>query len=743
MAFARIPPPLALPALALAASQALWAQTIPAMPEPVTGPARSAAAPQTPAAPPPLGDGPASPTQKITVTGQMHAGPLRVGGFAGNALSRTPIAASVLTESKLRDAGARGVADLTRLDASLSDAYNAEGYWGTLSVRGFSLDGRFNTRRDGLPVNGETVISLANKAAIELLKGASGIQAGTSAPGGLINHVVKRPTGSVHSATLQLRDASSMAASVDLGHRFGPDREWGLRVNAQSEQLRPLVRDAEGSRHALALAGDWQWTRDTLIEVETESSRQSQPSVPGYSLLGNRLPAASSVDARVNLNNQAWTQPVVFAGQTSSVRVKHTLPSQWQWVVHAMTQRLRNDDRVAFPYGCSAENTFDRYCSDGRFDLYDFRSDRERRTSDAVDFSANGIVRSGSIDHQVSAGVLSTRFKSRFERQAFNGAGVGHVDGSVQVPAAPALTDENTLRDERSLEVSLRDAIGLSPTTRLWLGLRHSQLKRNSVRTDGSRGTNYEQSFTTPWVALSHQITPRTMAYASAGQGIESDVAPNRARYTNAGQALPALRSRQVEVGVKHDGATLDATAAAFRITRPQASDLGPCDEANSCTRQMDGDARHLGVEGMVSWRFENLTIHTSAMVVQAKRQGAADAAQNGLRPVNVPAKTFRALAAYDVPGLAGLTLQAGLVYEGDRMVLPDNSLRAPGWTRWDLLARWQQVVSRHTTLTWRLGVDNATNTQAWKETPYQFGHAYLFPMAPRSWRASVQWDLN
>lgn len=75
----------------------------------------------------------------------------------------------------------------------MSDAYNTEGYWDNLTVRGFVIDNRFNYRRDGLPINAETSIPLDNKAQIEVLKGTSGLQAGTSAPGGLVNYVVKRP----------------------------------------------------------------------------------------------------------------------------------------------------------------------------------------------------------------------------------------------------------------------------------------------------------------------------------------------------------------------------------------------------------------------------------------------------------------------------------------------------------------------------------------------------------------------
>jgi iron complex outermembrane receptor protein len=61
-------------------------------------------------------------------------------------------------------------------------------------MRGFTLDNRFNYRRDGLPISAETSLPLDNKERIEILKGTSGIQAGTSAPGGLVNYVIKRPT---------------------------------------------------------------------------------------------------------------------------------------------------------------------------------------------------------------------------------------------------------------------------------------------------------------------------------------------------------------------------------------------------------------------------------------------------------------------------------------------------------------------------------------------------------------------
>jgi iron complex outermembrane receptor protein len=224
---------------------------------------------------------------------------------------------------------------------------------------------------------------------------------------------------------------------------------------------------------------------------------------------------------------------------------------------------------------------------------------------------------------------------------------------------------------------------------------------------------------------------------------VESEVVPNLPGvYTNAGQPLAALKSRQAEIGLKHGGTSVDASAALFDIDRPATADR--CDAGSGlCTRVTDGSARHRGAELLLSWRAAPAwQLHGSAMWLDAERRGAVeDAALNGLRPTNVAARTGRLQAVHQPAGVPGLSLLASLVYEGNRMVLPDNSVRIPGWTRLDLGARYLQTVGS-TSLTWRLGLDNATDKRAWKEAPYQYGHAYLFPMAPRTWRVGLQADI-
>ncbi len=688
---------------------------------------------------------PSSQLAPVTVIGRTVP-TASVGGWGDIPLAKTPLQASIFTTEQLRDSGATRLADLVSADPAVGDAYNSEGYWDFLTVRGYVLDNRFNYRRDGLPINAETSIPIDNKTRIEILKGMSGMQAGTSAPGGLVNYVVKRPLDApLRSASLEWRQAGSVTGAIDLSQRFGPDNAFGVRINAAAARLDPMVRNARGERQLAALAADWRVSADTLLEAEVEWSHRSQPSQAAFSMLGNRVPDPG--DPGVNLNNQPWSLPVVLDATTASLRWQQKLGTDWKFIAHAATQQLRTDDRLAFPFGCTdTDGTYyaDRYCPNGNYDLYDFRSENERRRTDSIDLSLQGKLQTGAIGHTLTAGVLQSRVRNRFQQQAYNYVGSGNVDGSVITPPDPTLTDENTNRDERSTELYLRDAIAINERLTAWLGLRQTRLARASVRTDGSRPTDYTQSFTTPWLALGYAFAPDQLVYASWGRGAESSVVTNRARYTNAGEVFTA-RSRQTEIGLKGASDAFEWTLTGFDIQRPQLADFGSCDVDASCTSRLDGTAHHRGVEATLAWRRDAWLLRAGTQWLRARREGSEVAANNGLVPTNVAERTLRLQAGYDVSALPGLNLQATLRHESQRMVLPDNSASIPGYGVVDAAMRYETrngAGAGGTRWTWRAGIDNLLDKRAWRESPYQFSHAYLYPLAPRTLRLSVQADL-
>ena len=687
-------------------------------------------------------------SESITVTGRTLA-PGAIAGFGDHAAARTPLQSFTVGQGLLLDQGVDRLAGLTRLDAAIGDAYNAEGYWSMLSVRGYALDNRFNYRRDGLPINAETALALDNKERIEVLEGTSGIQAGTSAPGGLVNLVVKRPAGRLRHALLQWREPGSLLAAVDFGERLGRDGALGLRVNLAAEHLDPMVRNTRGRRSLAALALDWKAAPDTLLQFEIERSVQRQPSVVGYSMLGDRVPAASPLDPRHNLNEQPWRQDVVLAGSTASLRWQQRLAPDWRLSLHALRQQLGSDDRTAFPYGVYDAATYacpqwcDRFAPDGSFTYWQFVSDGERRRSDALQAQLAGRLATGALAHEIEAGVLRSSYRGRFGDQLFDIVGTGNIRGTLDTPPASGAPDAGTDRDERSTEWFVRDAMRLGDDWQLWAGLRHTRLERRSIRTrpdaDGSlQASAYTRNATTPWLALALQLAPRTMLYASWGRGLEADVAPSLPRYANAGASL-ALASRQYEIGLKHGDEAVEAALTLFDIDRGVTADLGSCDGAGTCRRVADGSDRHRGVESVWQGRQGAWGWRASAMWLDARRRGSVQPGVDGQRPTNVPRATLRLAGEYRPAALPGLALQALWAAESDRVVLPyDQSVRIPGWSRLDLGARWRTAWAG-TSLTWRIGVDNALDRRAWKESPYQFGHVYLYPLAPRSWRASVE----
>ncbi|WP_432731572.1 TonB-dependent siderophore receptor [Variovorax sp. W6] len=672
---------------------------------------------------------------EITVSEGTAAPQADVSGFGDVPLRELPISATVIDSQQLQASGARRLADLTQFDSSVTDAYNSAGYWDYLTVRGFVLDNRFNYRREGLPISAETSIPLDNKERVEILRGTSGIQAGTSAPGGLVNYVVKRPTEQdLRTVRIETTSRGSVLGAVDLGGRFGENRQFGYRLNVASENLKPLTHNLDGNRNLFSLAADWRITRDSVLEFEIEQSRKTQPSQNGYSLLGSVLPAP--VDPRMNLNNQPWSQPSVFKALTGTVRFSQALNADWRWSAQIGQQRLKTDDRLAYAFGCGAEGNYDRYCSDGTFDVYDFRSENERRTQTAGSINLKGNVTTGSVRHELGFGLLQSRVRNRFDNQAYNYAGTGNIWGTAIVPPAPDATTPQTNRDERSTEFSVQDAIRWNDRFTTWLGARHTRLDRSSIGNDGSNPTGYKQSVTTPWIAASYAIQPGLLAYASWGRGVESQVVPNRiSQYSNAGQALPALRSRQWELGIKGGNDAFNWQLAWFDISRP-LTNMDLC--SGLCEVRNDGKAVHRGLEAGAQWSQGPWRIGGGVTLIDAKRRGStANPALNGQSPTNVPKQVLRAQTAYRFASVPGLEVAGQLSYEGRRNVLPDGSITLPSWTRVDAVLRYDTKL-RGANASWTLSVDNLFDRRYWKESPYQFGHVYLLPGAPRTLRLGL-----
>jgi iron complex outermembrane receptor protein len=482
---------------------------------------------------------------------------------------------------------------------------------------------------------------------------------------------------------------------------------------------------------------DWRLTPDSRLEWEIERSERQQFGVNGYSLWEGATGLPPVVDSKTNLSRQSWSVPAFFGATTGSIRFKQTFGQGWLWSTQYGAQHLRTDDRLSFAFGCGGN--CDRFYADGSFDVYDYRSENERRLTDALQTSLTGKMQVAGLSHNLTFSALRSRQLDRLQaKQLYSYAGTSAANGSAVPVQVLDQTYPNVNRSEYSTEFSLTDRIELFAKTSAWFGLRHTQSDRSTVSLDSANGNPKSQKagFTTPWLALSHEYNNGSTAYASYGEGVELFAAPNNANYANAGQFLGVQRSKQVELGAKGKiGKSLGWNTALFHIERPAAYDyVGE--------RVVDGTQTHKGLEVGLEWRHQQWLLVGQAQWLDARLSNAMlNTALNGSKPLNVPALTLRAQAQYRFADLPGLRASLRLSHEGSRQVTEDGRIQLPSWTTADLAAHYDSRI-KGTATQWTLAIDNLADRHYWRESPKQFAHYYLYPGAPRTLRLGVRFSL-
>jgi iron complex outermembrane receptor protein len=693
--------------------------------------------------------------EAITVIGktapQLDVETAEVTGF-GAPLAKSPISVTVLSVDLLTASGVQTLSQAIKLDASLADSYNTTGYIESLSIRGFLLDQSGNFSRNGLATSNIAPIALESMERIEVLKGVAGLQSGISAPGGLVNYVAKQPIKEPFTrATLGADGRGGAKIQLDVNQKLGA---IGVRLNLVDESLHPQFDDANGSRQLLSLALATELDSATSVLADFSYHRKSQPSVPGLGLLdsngdgvGDMLPGG--INPRLNLNNQVWSQPFQGGSTTAEVAIKHRLAADWSARLAVNTQRIRLDDRLAFPDGCSSAPSYvyPGLCANGDVDIYDYRSDGERRTLSSWDARLDGKFKALGLQHATQLGLnWRTANADLAPMQAYNWVGITNIYAPVALPADPSLTSLNTDSRERAVAGYATLTSDLSPGVQSFVGARMTRLNRSSERSDGTRAVSFEQTVTTPWAGLAWSPGPSTTIYVSWGQGVELEAVPNRPdRFANSGQVLPALKSEQTEIGLKWQAnPRLLLTAVAFSVDKPYADDVPAADPAALPTQVAGAKtARHRGIELSAAGRLDAvLSLQASLMALDAKYTEAVDQTLVEQRVTNLPRLKASLFADYRLAALPGLSFNGLATFENGKKVTADGRVELP--SAWQLDAGFsyiQRVAGKETV--WRFNIENLTNRSYWREAPTTYwGGVYLFPATPRTLRASVTVDF-
>ncbi|MDL2357345.1 MAG: TonB-dependent siderophore receptor, partial [Pseudomonadota bacterium] len=685
---------------------------------------------------------------EVVITGAKSPAGERaaIGGFADAPLLQTPASISTIERQQMQDFGIHNSTEAMKLDASVSDAYNAVGYAENFSIRGFALDNTSSYRKDGLAIPGDTQIPLENKERIEVLKGLAGLQAGVAAPGGIINYVTKRPTNAdLRSVTLEVRERGTLYGALDLGGRFA-DKRFGYRINAAGEKLRSYVKGADGKREFVSGAFDWQITPDALLQLDLDYQHKSQLTVPGYQLIRN-VSLPTGISQTMLLNDQPWARPVDTNSTNAGLRFEYRFDDAWSATVSMNKHWFKRDDYTAFPYGCSNEGAgyYPGYCSNGDYDVYDYQSAGEKKSPFAAQAMVQGKFATGAVRHQLTLGSSLFTRSDKSGDYVYDYVGSSNIYHNVIVPSAPASRTTGPVferRSENERALFAQDIAALSAQWKLHAGLRYVQVKRDEYLPDDNSGVanaprkyaHSDEAFALPNLALVYSMTPDWNLYGALSHGLEhGGIAPLGT--TNNNTALAPSRSKQVEFGIKGAiGNDTTLSAALFQIRKGHEFTNG----AKTYVRA--GDETHRGLELSLQGRASaDIQYGFSLLALHTEQQGTGQLDFDGKRVTDVPNFKSSAWLDYAVPAVAGLKLNAAWQYSGAKTFDLANTVNVHGYHLFDLGAAYAtRVAGASTTL--RFGVNNVFDKFYWRDVTPALG-GYLLTGAPRTLRASAQFD--
>lgn len=274
------------------------------------------------------------------------------------------------------------------------------------------------------------------------------------------------------------------------------------------------------------------------------------------------------------------------------------------------------------------------------------------------------------------------------------------------------------------------------------VGARYQEIETSSYSyVTGDFGSGYSSDAATPVAAIVYKPTDQISLYANYAEAlIPGKVAPqlvNGQTVTNAGEVLEPFRGEQIEAGIKYDAGTLGVTLNAFRITLPNES-------FNTATGiyGAGGEQRNQGVELAVYGEpVTGLRLLGGVTLLDAEVTRALDATLQDKAPIGVPEVQGNVNVEWDVPAVAGLTLEGRAVYTGEQQVNGLNTVTLDAWTRFDAGVRYEFEAGERP-LTIRARVENLADEDQWVAVGGYPGANYLTLGAPRTFRVSISTDF-
>ena len=655
----------------------------------------------------------------VLAPGRKAAKGARLGILGATSIVDAPVHVNAYTRELAEDWSALSLQDVLENDAAVVFTTNK----GHL-LQNFNLRGLDVTAMD-IATNGLYGIAPANSVPIEMfervevMRGPNVLLSGMpplASVAGSVNMVTKRALAEpIADLTATFVSDSYLQAHADVGKRFGPEKRLGLRFNGVYGSGDMGAQDERQKRRVGALGLDYLGDRARFsLDLYSSVNKISNGSPGMFNFLGTgaiRGVGCLLAPPKGDVNMFRGTHGE-YDNSGMLARAEVDFTQNWQGYFAVGASQAEGNGLL---FGTRAIVTG----ADGstRGAIYNVHTESERRTAEA---GVIGKFDTGSVQHRLQLSFNILKHKEGTNNTACAYCYTTNMYNPVTpvFPAAPQWRGHTVENEFRS--IALADVMGFAnDKLLLTLGLRHQTVKTPLVNGVVS---NYSESRLSPMAGL--VVRPwgdNVSLFANYTEGLE----PGRivgTGFANAGDSLDPTQTKQGEIGVKLQAGETTHTLSAFRIQKPSII------TSASNYQVLDGEQRLRGLEWSAFGKLTpTLSLLGGVEYIKARQ------VNTGRETYGVPELRARVGMDWDTP-VQGLSVGGRVLHTGSQWIDSGNRLRAPSWSRLDLVTRYQTKFGA-TPVRFNASVENVTDKNYWIGT---FGDGFVMPGAPRTWRVSA-----
>jgi iron complex outermembrane receptor protein len=598
-----------------------------------------------------------------------------------------------------------------------------------------------NSRLDGMQMFVTVANALEQFQQIEVVNGVSASLYGPANPSGMFNFVSKRPTDyALHELTAAYYSDSVFTGKLDFGGPIDSGGIFSYRLNALYGEGDGYV-DHSHQRRALGDLGiDIRPLQHTVLELNYSDYSLENLGYPGWFTYNEKIFLPPAPDPTRVGYGQSYAG-VDMRTRIAEARIKQELSPHWHLVAGFLDQDASRN--INTPVNNLTDNNGDYTSSFAN-------GFAPRFIMDSYAAYLNGTFDAGGMGHDLTFGTAGYKARSFSVRTPATPASVLLGKASIAAPmiypeppgGPPNVLDNYESSDAYQSGVNVGDTIRFTQSWSARLAVSQDWFHTTNFNNKRVRTTEYTNDGTSPTASLMYKPASNQMLYFTYASSLQAgDLAPGTA--ANAGDSLAPYRSTEYEVGYKVSLATIDLTAALFRIERPFAN-IDPTDNVFKISGQQVNKGAEFSAVGQV---VEGLTVYGGLTLLDARLQDTPLVTTNDKLYVGAPKYKGNVLLEYGVRSIPGLIASFNYQFTGDRPGNDTNSFFAAGYNLFDVGVRYTSKISR-APVTWRLAVDNITDRSYWSTVApsnlsgANTGNLVAHFGSPRTVLASVSVDL-